>query len=240
MNTTNETIEFTSTLSPQLINTATSADILSQCPHANISPEIATIVVSGPDRTPVTYDDAADHQLTRNELLSAAMQNQTDQSYRLSPMENILGFPVEDSGNTHLLVLTNTESYLGSAEILNPVAMQEASDQLGSEELYVIPSSTHEVILLSRDSGVTPDQLDTIIHEVNQEVVQPHERLSDHSLLYDRRTHSLSEAHAEQSQSGQTNAHQVQQSRDGSCANLVISAASNEQLEITHERRHRA
>lgn len=237
---TNENEEFTSTLSPQLVNVQTRADILAQCPHEDISPEIAVIAVSGKDHAPVTYNNAADYQLTKNELIAAAMQNQENTPYRLAPMENLLGLSTEDSGNTHLLVLTNRDAFLGSAEILNPSAMQEASDRLDSEVLYIIPSSTHEVILLSRDSGVTPDQLDTIIREVNREIVQPHERLSDHSLLYDRRTRSLSEAHAEQSQSEQTNTHPVRQSHDESSVNLAISAASIEQLENPHERRRRA
>lgn len=234
---TSQVDEFTSTLSPQLVNKTSGAAILVQCPHENITPEIAVIAVSGDDRRPVTYDDAANYSLTRGELMAAAIQNQTNRNYRLESINSMLGLPIENSGPVPMLVLTNQEATFGSSEVLNSIAMQQATDRLGSEQLYVIPSSIHEVILLPHNCGVTPDELDLIIHEVNRNVVQPHDRLAEHSLVYDHRTQALSESHAEQSLPEQATTRQVQHSHDESSANVVSSATPNDHLENYHERR---
>lgn len=232
-----ETEQFTSTLLPQLVNKQYESSILLRCPHEDISPEIAVIVVSGEGRTPVTYSDATSHQLTQNELMTIAKQNQENSPYYLSSIENMCGLESEDSGQVQLLVLTNMEAYLGSAEILNSVAMREASDRLEAEQLYIIPSSTHEVIMLPRDSGVTPDQLDAIIHEINRSIVQAHEHLAEHSLVYDHRMQSLSEARAQYSGIKKTDTKCIDNSNAKSIDSSPFSA-SYDGATITHERHH--
>lgn len=197
--------EFLTSLQPQLINRTQNTALLSQCPHTDITPEIAAIAVSGDDYIPVTYAEAAEHQLTQNEIMGSAVKNQADQPYQMAPMADILGLSSEESGPVQLLVLTNQRASLGSGEVLNPVAMDEASWRLGSPQLYVIPSSTHEVLLLSHDSGITPDTLDMIIQGVNAQVVAPRDRLADHVLIYDSRTRSLSEARDQHSRTAETN-----------------------------------
>lgn len=233
--------EFMSSLQPQLINRTRGAELLSQCPHTDITPEIAAIAVSGDDRTPVTYSAAAENQLTQNEIMAAAILNQEQQPYRMAPMEDILGLSTEDSGPVQLLVLTNQRATLGSGELLNPAAMDEAAYRLDSPQLYVIPSSTHEVLLLSHDSGITPDELDVIIQSVNAQVVAPCDRLADHALVYDNRARTLSEARDQHSKASEAN--NVQ--RPESTLNEAAGAETNDTLSNNHskdfhERRHHA
>ncbi len=233
-----ENEEFRSTLSPQLINRAHGAEILSLCPHEDISPEITAIAVSGTNRIPVTYSDAAHHQLTQGEVMDAARQNQAEQPYRLAPMADILGLSSEESGPVQLLVLTNRQANLGSGEVLNPTAMDDAAYRLGSPELYVIPSSTHEVLLLSRNSGITPNELDTLVHEVNETVVAPRDRLSDHALVYDNRTRTLAEARAAEVLDVEKSFRQTDRNPE---APLDRASEDNVAVRVTeeaHERRH--
>ncbi len=231
--------EFVSSLQPQLINRMHGAEILSQCPHTDITPEIAAIAVSGDDYIPVTYAEAAEHQLTQNEIMGSAIKNQADQPYQMAPMADILGLSSEDSGPVQLLVLTNRRATLGSVEVLNPVAMDEASYRLGSPQLYVIPSSTHEVILLSHDSGVSPDSLNTIIHAVNAQIVAPRDRLADHALLYDSRTRSLTEARGQHSRDRKADNWQGPASTIGDSERRKPDSASSDTMsEKSHERRH--
>ncbi len=231
--------EFMSSLQPQLINRMQGAELLSQCPHTDITPEIAAIAVSGDDHTPVTYAAAAENQLTQNEIMSKAILNQKDQPYRMAPMEDILGLSTENSGPVQLLVLTNQQATLGSAEVLNPAAMDEASYRLGSPQLYVIPSSTHEVLILSHDSGITPDELDVIIQGVNEQVVAPRDRLADHALAYDTRTRTLSEARDQHSKASEANNVQRPESTLNEAAGTETNdTLSNNHSKDFHERRH--
>lgn len=232
--------EFISSLQPQLINRTQNAALLSQCPHTDVTPEIAAIAVSGNDRTPVTCAEATEHHLTQNEILLVAIQNQTDQPYQMTPIADILRLSSEESGPVQLLVLTNQRAILGSSEMLNPVAMDEASYRLGSPQLYVIPSSTHEVLLLSHDSGITPDTLDTIIQSVNAQVVAPQDRLADHTLIYDSRTRSLSEAHDRHSRTQESDSSlRSAPTPDKSVKKEPDSTSSDIIPEDSRERRHR-
>ena len=56
--------------------------------------------------------------------------------------------------------------------------------ELGSD-LYILPSSVHEILLLPADAG-NPEGLAEIVKEVNLTQVAPEERLSDSVYLYER------------------------------------------------------
>ena len=60
------------------------------------------------------------------------------------------------------------------------------AQELGSD-LYILPSSIHEILLLPVSAG-KPEELAEIVKEVNRTQVQPEERLSDSVYLYDRKS----------------------------------------------------
>lgn len=60
----------------------------------------------------------------------------------------------------------------------------ELAERLGND-LYILPSSIHEVLLLPVSMG-TPEELAGIVKEVNRTLVLPEERLSDSVYRYDR------------------------------------------------------
>jgi len=51
--------------------------------------------------------------------------------------------------------------------------------------LYIIPSSIHELLLLPDDGTVDRESLDQMVQEVNMNEVLPTERLSDHVYYYE-------------------------------------------------------
>lgn len=81
-------------------------------------------------------------------------------------------------------VLSNTKKLHGAACILYPDVLEKiaAAEQ---SSLYVIPSSIHEVILLTDKGNSSPDALRDMIVEVNGTQVAPEEILSDNLYYYD-------------------------------------------------------
>ncbi len=72
----------------------------------------------------------------------------------------------------------------GSAVINYPGFMEMASEKLGGD-LYVLPSSIHELILLPDNGMASVEELNMMIREINGSEVRPEERLSDNAYHYD-------------------------------------------------------
>ena len=63
--------------------------------------------------------------------------------------------------------------------------MDKIADFLG-EDFYILPSSTHEVLLLPESRAPSKEELDQRIQEVNREALEPEDYLSDHAYYYSR------------------------------------------------------
>ena len=69
-------------------------------------------------------------------------------------------------------------------------ALSELCEKIGTD-LYILPSSVHEVIAVSSELG-TPDELSQMVREVNGSQVAPEEQLSDHVYKFEAATKKLS------------------------------------------------
>jgi hypothetical protein len=56
------------------------------------------------------------------------------------------------------------------------------------EDFYIIPSSIHEILILRYDESIDPCELVRVIRDVNANVVEEQEVLSDSLYRYDRKT----------------------------------------------------
>lgn len=81
-------------------------------------------------------------------------------------------------------VLTNRRHIQGAACMLYPGLLERLAEKEG-RNLFILPSSVHEVILLPEMGGESAAQLQSMIREVNQTQVAPHEVLSDNLYFYD-------------------------------------------------------
>ncbi len=97
------------------------------------------------------------------------------------------GLRQEPSG---LSVLSNREGFHGAAAILYPGELKRAADQL-QNDLVVLPSSIHEVLLLPDDPGQDYEMLTRLVQEINRNEVEQEEWLSDHPYRYLRREDRL-------------------------------------------------
>lgn len=83
-----------------------------------------------------------------------------------------------------MFVVTNNMRCFGAAGILNSEFLKE---ECRGKSFFIIPSSVHETIFVP-DDGVSQEELDIMVHQVNQEQVAAEERLADHTYYYDCRT----------------------------------------------------
>ncbi len=85
-----------------------------------------------------------------------------------------------------MYVLSNKSRVHGAACILYPDILKDFAAVV-EKDLYVLPSSIHEVILLPAEGTEDSEQLKLMVHEINESQVEDEEVLSDSVYFYRRR-----------------------------------------------------
>ena len=80
-------------------------------------------------------------------------------------------------------ILTNERGINGAAVILYPGCLKEIGEITGLD-LYILPSSIHELLVIPDDGNVYTHELKHMIHEVNESCVVEEEVLSDQLYHY--------------------------------------------------------
>lgn len=88
----------------------------------------------------------------------------------------------EEVAPSQLMVVTTEDFVNGSAVILYPGFLKEASR---GHSLFLLPSSIHEFLYIRDDGSFTADELAVMVRDVNRGVVAEQEILSDHVYYYD-------------------------------------------------------
>lgn len=114
------------------------------------------------------------------ELLKANADAELDTNVKVATMEEMLGLhPMEKP----FMVVLTTDNPLGARAILNKSALDKARFMLDSEEIFLIPSSIHEIIATS-SNGLTAQEMGDMVRSVNGKMVLEKERLSDRVYRY--------------------------------------------------------
>lgn len=92
--------------------------------------------------------------------------------------------------NQQVYVITNATKVNGAASMFYEDALSGLAEKLGTD-LYILPSSVHEVLAVSTDMG-TPELLSEIVKKVNGSEVSVEEQLSDHVYRFDAASKKLS------------------------------------------------
>lgn len=90
-----------------------------------------------------------------------------------------------------MYVLTNRQRLNGACCMLYQNALQMAADRL-KDNLCILPSSIHEVIVIPGSITAAPEELSQIIQEINLTEVSPEEILSDHAYYYNQSSQQIS------------------------------------------------
>ena len=113
----------------------------------------------------------------------------TDMKTMLSSFSVMLEDDTEDAGK-QLFVLTNRLKHNGASCLLYQNVLERFSEELRSD-LFVLPSSIHEVLLLPAEDRSESDTLSALVREVNRTQLSSEEYLSDHVYYYSRESKQL-------------------------------------------------
>lgn len=111
-------------------------------------------------------------------LLPASIQSMTD------VVGKIDAELIPDDFDIEMFILTNTYYNLGAGCILYDNILRTLGSCL-HENFYILPSSTHECIIIPQSKAGSNMEMREMIREVNQAVLDPRDVLSDHPYYYD-------------------------------------------------------
>lgn len=186
----------------KVVNYRSNEKLLEQVPHKRIL-DLAVLFYClldneyGRSATALIYNNNLKNwNVTIDDVYKAALKNTPDLLHsKISSMAalfekcgvNVDGEEVDlkDYVPSDMYVLTNESKLNGAACILYENVLYDFAQKLGAD-LYILPSSVHEVILLPKLSMFEKDELVNMVKEVNTEGVAADEVLSDHVYEYNR------------------------------------------------------
>jgi len=135
--------------------------------------------------------DLVMREIYQEELKSVLLQNITDYpcyEFDMDMDQVISGLisSVEHRQETMpMYVISNRKNLFGASAILYSDYLEEWADELESD-LFVIPSSVHELLVMPAFGMYSEDEISQMIREINQTQVAREEILSDHVYIYRR------------------------------------------------------
>lgn len=192
-----------------LMNKERNKELLEKCPYIDVCDMAAAARWHMPDEESflVNYEILAKLQLTKEELMEIAKKNTENGKFTCKEMTASMreimlknGFSQEMINEaipmlqTPFYIITNENCFDGSYAVLSDTFMKKAADQLGCEELYLLPSSRHEMLVANPELPLDPQRLKEIVVEVNSnsKVISAEDFLSDSIYKYNVKTHTLS------------------------------------------------
>ena len=85
---------------------------------------------------------------------------------------------IEEKDDKVMYVLTNSIKLNGACYIVYEEYLKKFAKSINSD-LYILPSSIHEILLIPMDCGVTKEELENMVHDINNTELSPGEVLSD-------------------------------------------------------------
>lgn len=116
------------------------------------------------------------------EILHEAARVRMGKSYSKETVDEVLN---QSSNKGPMYVLTNETGYFGASCLLYHDVLDDFADRLGTN-LYILPVSIHEVVLIPIDSNLEYESLPEIIKAVNHTEVLKEDFLSDSLYYYSR------------------------------------------------------
>jgi len=125
--------------------------------------------------------------ISQKELFAAARRN-TPRLFgaRTMDVRQALGERAAKEEPPYIYVLTNERMLYGAICMLYPGVLERIAQKAGGD-LYILPSSVHEVIVVPRREGMAGEDLKKMVREINHTQLSPEEVLSDSVYLYDSR-----------------------------------------------------
>ncbi|MGE9907038.1 DUF5688 family protein [Lachnospiraceae bacterium SGI.231] len=139
-------------------------------------------------------------RMTSEEVLAIAERNMVKNGYQCEPLDLEIKRILKEQGvsdreieegmmktQSSMMYVASTANHMeGAAVIASREAMHDFYEKIG-ESFYILPSSRHEVILLPDRCGLETADLAEMVKDVNRQVVDEKDVLSDHVYHFDGR-----------------------------------------------------
>lgn len=191
-----------------LVNTEQNKEMLADLPHREFQ-DLSVIyryVVSqdeqGVASFKVTNDIMEQTDMTPEELFRHASEN-TKKIFppRIASMEDVMFgmiggedipdeiadlFKADRDPKESMWVISNSSGINGAVSMLYDENLNKLAEKMGTD-LYIIPSSVHEVIAVSVEIGNgNPEELAEMVQQINMSAVELEDRLSNNVYHYDK------------------------------------------------------
>ena len=180
----------------RLVNYEKNKDILEDCPHIRLHDLavtfrwVAHIDDVGVSTSLITNKQVKEWGVSVNDLVLAARQNTPrlfpaqiiDIEEMLAGMVSFILYP----SAIPMYILTNKQELNGASALLYGDILKDFANKKGAD-MYILPSSIHEVIMVPADRIDDPQKLSSMVHEANTTVVSTGDVLSDSVYYYDRK-----------------------------------------------------
>lgn len=191
----------------RLVGMENNEQFLSDRPYDKVS-DLAVIYCIKLDQmeggsVPITNQLLKNLGISHKELHDIAMENLQKEDLSFKSMREVLlgmagriGMPEELLGDPGseldeaMYILSNKEYVNGAVAVLNTNMMDKVAEKFGGD-VVVLPSSTHELIILKMMDDFDRATLEDMVRSVNATEVRPEERLSDNVYVYDAKAHEL-------------------------------------------------
>ena len=183
---------FLNNVVPMLVNREQNGALLSECPNMDFLDlsVMYCVRVNDIDRGMMTVRVTNEHirhlGIEFGELDDHAVRNYRSTIVH-SPIRDMLDSLVpegarsipDDGDISSVMVLTNADKYYGAYSMTCADVLNGFMDKAGSDALYIIPSSIHEVIVFPRmSSAVGLEEMLSLIFQVNMSCLESGEVLS--------------------------------------------------------------
>lgn len=185
-----------------VINTEKNEELLNSVPYRKIE-DLACIAKFRLDaEASVVVNETLCRQfrLTAEEVLAIGERNMVKNGYQCEPLDLEIKRILKEQGvadreieegmmktQSSMMYVASTANHMeGAAVIASREAMHDFYEKIG-EPFYILPSSRHEVILLPDRCGLETADLAEMVKDVNRQVVDEKDVLSDHVYHFDGR-----------------------------------------------------
>lgn len=144
----------------------------------------------------ITNAIAENWGIPKQELFAVALERtQEHDKVSFVPMGDIIrelltGEKAEEETEEPMYVLTNERREHGATVTSYPGVLEQVREQLG-KDFYILPSSTHEVIVLPKEVGADPKDVRNTVRAINAEIVDPSEVLSNEVYEFQGETNKV-------------------------------------------------
>jgi len=173
----------------ELVNKSRNQELLETVIHRDVLDDLALIYKFIPSIMPegtITINEQLLEkiELTEEEIYQMAVKNVDSEEVYLKSMASIMnervGLDVVPE-EANIYVLSNKEMSAGARMMMRKDVLRQIAEKVGGD-LYIIPSSRHEVIVMPLIDG--PEHLKQMIYEVNRSELLPEDYLSDTLYRY--------------------------------------------------------